>query len=486
MSIFSQLNKVNAKLNATTAKVGGAIIQGVSKVKALEAIGPNAINTINNTIKTAVSMSDNIERQIKETYLGRKALEGINQLSTNIVDGVINPSNAHIFQDPALMKGLVNLDSKILNGSVGAFADVANMHASLYPVENTPYDQLTPTQTGSVQSGVWAYQSAGAELANTKSNAYTPKYSFQFIVEIQLASELMGVTTLAAQKSFTFLATEVDRPSIKYSLEEANNYNFRFMYAKRMSFDNVNVVLLDDNNNDAMRLMSSIIKSISPILNSGNMTNEIEEINGLAFSNQQGYYDKTNNSYMASLGPVQNSDIWANGGVSDTVSPISSIAIYHLYDKSGFVNMYRYINPKILSVDFDKLSMTDTSNQTNIIKFSFAYDWVNMIDSITAAEQKETLERSISQAQLVVDSSTPKTAIPQTPVSASDFRPYSPQTNIRLPSSVTITPIAPRNISSVPLSAGPVASVSNVPPPVWVESAVAPSIDSWINDVEEA
>lgn len=403
MSIFDAIGKATAKINKAVNKVGGAVIKGVSAVKAIEAIGPNAVRDISGVIKTAISVADNVERQIRETELGRRALAGIDKLSGNIVNGTINQSNMHIFQDPTLVKGLVNLKSPAFNGSIQSFADVADLYDSLDPGEEVLYImQGSRTESG---SGTWSYDSAGAEMASVTSNGLVPKYKFQFIVDIILAPELQGSVDKPVH-NFTFLATEVDRPTIKYAMDEVNSYNFRFQVPKKMSFDPVKMILIDDNANDAMQLVMSVIRSVSPILNSFKTAADIEAGEGIRFTEQNAYLNKTNNGYLASVGPIQGADIWMGGGVSDTTSPISAIVVYQLYDKSGFVNVYEYVNPKIAEVQFDNLSMTDTANQVNQIQLSFVYDWVNIADSKSAVDFQSSIERPISKAMLVVGGSS--------------------------------------------------------------------------------
>lgn len=480
MSIFNQIGKATAKLNGITNKVGGAIIKGVSKVKSVEAVGPNALVAVSNTIKTAVNMAGNVERQIKETYLGRKALEGIDKLSQNIVGGVINSSNMHLFQDADLMKGLVNLNSPILSGSVGAFADVSNMYANLDTTTDSVYQ---PTQTPQIQSdSVWDYPSAGAELANVSGNNLTPKYKFQFIVDIQLAPELINGTTSAAQDSFTFLATEIDRPTFKYTTEELNSYNFRFTLQKKMTFDPVSVTLLDDNANNAMRLMLSIVRSTSPILNRGTTVVNIEDTAGLTFTDQSTYYEKTNNAYAASIGPVQGADMWM-GQISDTTTPISSVTIYHLYDKSGFVNKYQYINPKITELDMDKLSMSDANNQVNEIKFSFMYDWVDITDSSTAATYKQQIERTSSRAKLVADTAVPTSPAPSV---SKSYQNINPQVNqLSITPQVDLQSILPTVSSGINLSNTMPSNIEFTPIDTGSGPLSGDSLSDWLNNLEE-
>lgn len=485
MSIFDQIGKATAKMNNATAKVGGAIIKGVSAVKAVEAIGPNAVTKISNTIKTAVSMADNVERQIRETYLGRKALEGIDKLSENIVGGTINASNMHLFQDTNLMKGLVNLKSPILNGSVGAFSDVADMVAYMQPEESAFLSGLATSRVAAGE-GSWEYASAGAELANTKSNQYTPKYKFQFIVDIQLAPELEGITTAAAQKSFTFLATEVDRPTFKYQMEEVNSYNFRFSVPKKLSFDPVTVSMLDDNANDAMRLMMSIVKSISPVMNSFRTIVDIESTDGMNFTDQQTYYDKTNNAYLAGVGPVQGADMWMSNQTSDSTSPIATVTIYHLYDKSGSVNMYQYVNPKVTDIALDKVSMLEGTGPVNEIKMSFVYDWVNVTDSLAAAEQQQNIERSISTAKLVVDSqSTAQPTLRNGPVSYQNNAVLESAINptFSLPS-VPVIPKITQSIQISNLSTGPSLPSQLTSSISWKDPSSSDVLGDWINNLE--
>lgn len=479
MSIFDKIGKATYKINNATSKVGGAIIKGVSAVKAIEAIGPTAVGAVGNVIKTALSVAGNVERQIRETELGRRALAGVDNIAGNIVGGVINSNNMHIFQDPALIKGLINLKSPAFNGSIQSFADLADLYASMQP-EDVPY-AVAGTPIPASQSGVWAYNSAGAELANVGSNQFVPKYKFQFIVDIQLAPELQGITTTSAARNFTFLATEVDRPVVKYTMEEVNSYNFRFSVPKKMAFDPVKVSLLDDNANEGMRLLMSILRSISPVLNSMRTTADIESGDGIRFTDQQMYYDKNNNAYLASLGPVQGADQWLGGQISDSTSPITSITVYHLYDKSGYVNLYQYVNPKIIDVEFDKLSMVDTSAQVNELKFSFAYDWVNVTDSVTAVEHQEALERSISNAHLVVDAAP--TAIPMGQQRGSFQAASLPQSNNPITDSVqsVVSSAFPQLSQAIGLTK---LTSSQISIPSWSTPNIVESAGDWLSKLE--
>ena len=479
MSIFDKIGKATYKINNATNKVGGAIIKGVSAVKAIESIGPTAVGAIGNVIKTAISISGNVERQIRETELGRRALAGIDNIAGNIVGGVINSTNVGIFQDTALIKGLINLKSPAFNGSVRSFADVADLYASLQP-EDLPY-AVAGNPIPASQSGVWSYQSAAAEMANIRSNQFTPKYKFQFIVDVELAPELQGITTSSAIRNFTFLATEVDRPGVKYTMEEVNSYNFRFSVPKKMAFNPVTISLLDDNANDGMRLLMSVIRSISPILNCARTSADIESNDGIRFTDQQSYYDKDNNAYLASLGPVQSASQWLGGQVSDTTSPILSITVYHLYDKSGYVNLYQYINPKVTDVDFDKLSMIDTANQVNELKFSFVYDWVNVTDSVAAVEHQESLERSISNAHLVVDS-TP-TAIPIIQQRGTFQVSPQQQSNTTTTDSLqsAITNAFPKLSQAIEL---PRIRSNTITPPKWSTPGIVETSKDWLSKLE--
>lgn len=187
-----------------------------------------------------------------------------------------------------------------------------------------------------------------------------PKYKFLFLVQFIYTE---GYTD--GPKSLAFLVNKSDRPDVEYVTEEVNYYNFQTKVITSTKFKDMSMTFYDDTKNQAMKFYNYYRAASVPV---SQISSAVDvEMNGMNF-------EKGVNSAM--FGPFK-----------DSKSMLSEIRLFHLYDYGRLMNVYKFLNPRILNLELDDLDMSDGSNGSEFT-MKFFYDTV-IIESEQSVDPKK-------------------------------------------------------------------------------------------------
>ena len=204
--------------------------------------------------------------------------------------------------------------------------------------------------------------------------SYAPKFKFLFVVQFEFADGYTELNSLEA----AFVVKYSTRPNVSVEYDEVNMYNYWTRVPKRITHDPITMRFYDDNYNRAMILYNSCLKAMSPIANmefnqkmedSGFMEQAAMDFSQLN-QNQMHPGPIPTHNYASSYGPKNN----PNG--RDNI--IKRITLFHVYREGKLMNVYRFYNPRIISMELDELDMTQTGDGTEVT-FQFAFDSMNIL-----------------------------------------------------------------------------------------------------------
>lgn len=240
----------------------------------------------------------------------------------------------------------------------------------------------------------WVSTSYAAALGG--GTEFRPKLSFLFQVEVIFAEAAKKAILSASpailsqkdldvlsQNKFSFMVQKVDRPKANFEYDtEVNMYNFRTKVLKKIHHPDVSLTFLDDVGNSVFDLFRTILWVYSPItrgpkaggrdnsLNPPDVSDtsrpQITTGSGMTFANVIG-----NTSHRA----VVNSTF---GNLIDTIR----VKQFYVDPTSGISDMskmvvYDYINPCVISFEFDELS--HEANEASKATLVFNYDWAELV-----------------------------------------------------------------------------------------------------------
>lgn len=188
-----------------------------------------------------------------------------------------------------------------------------------------------------------------------------PKYKFLF-----LAQFIYNTGYETGPKSLAFVIKTADRPDIEYVTQDVNFYNFQSKVITNSKFKEMSMTFHDDNKNQAMNFYNFYRQSTVPVANVSS---------GWEMSKNGMILDPALNS--SNLGAL----------VGDVVSVFSEIRLFHIYDSGQFMNVYKFIRPRLTSMDLDGLDMSagDVGNELSI---KFFYDTVYIEDNVPVDPKK--------------------------------------------------------------------------------------------------
>lgn len=205
------------------------------------------------------------------------------------------------------------------------------------------------------------------------------KFPFRFVVTLQCRQPYTHLDNYVP----TFLVKTCDRPQTEFDAEDINVYNIHTKVIKKTTFNPINMVFYDDQLSHVLTFCNMYLNVLSPTTNYNQARNNtsglMDDVNNLDNYSQTpinlieplGGTIKTRelnsglvSKYSASLGALSEYTV--------SQSLLESITIYHLYQGGGFCDIYKLINPKILSMQMDQLNHSATD--VNTITLSWHYD----------------------------------------------------------------------------------------------------------------
>jgi hypothetical protein len=206
-----------------------------------------------------------------------------------------------------------------------------------------------------------------------------PKHKFMFVVEFHFTEDYVSAFS---DLEFAFVIKRSTRPNISFEYEDINYYNFRTKVLKRSEYQPMQMTFYDDMLDNALRFYNRYLQIISPISRSvGDGTSTLFEESGMTFDQSGG---------------PNSSSINAVGNTTKTI--IDYINVYHLIHGGRQVDIYRFDNPRLQTMQLDDLDMTDTGAGTEVtIEFNYdglliqpSFDVRDFRDNITAATDAGT------------------------------------------------------------------------------------------------
>ena len=198
--------------------------------------------------------------------------------------------------------------------------------------------------------------------------SYAPKFKFLFIVQFVFAEPYNPWTGIGGDMAFVVKTST--RPNVQFEYEDVNMYNFWTKVPKRTIYQPMTMRFHDDNQNNANLFYTAYLRAMSPISNikfdqrTMDTTYEKDSMDyetvvaGTTFGEGAVPVRK----YAASLGPLND----------NAKSVLTEIRLFHVFDYGRLMNIYRFYNPRITSLELDELSMAESEG--NEVGFEFAYD----------------------------------------------------------------------------------------------------------------
>ena len=216
--------------------------------------------------------------------------------------------------------------------------------------------------------------------------AFAPKYKFLFVMQFEF-TEPFAASMKA--KEMAFVIKNCTRPQINFEHEEVNMYNYWVRVPKRTSYEPMTMRFYDDNQNMAMTLFTAYLKAVSPIANMSfdqkmEDTNWAFEKESMGFENASVAVSGGNDAFF---GPVAYASSFGPVGGPSNKNMFKRITMFQIYDYGRYMNEYRFMNPKILSMELDEMDMADNGNG-NEVSMQFAYDVVHIKNTIPLSTQK--------------------------------------------------------------------------------------------------
>jgi hypothetical protein len=241
------------------------------------------------------------------------------------------------------------------------------------------HPSLNPnTKTIDRKDGSWYATSYAAALAGATN--YRPKLKFLFKVEFVFTEEAKKIVKALGENTandFTFMVKMVDRPKIDFEYEEdLNMYNFRTKALKKIRHRDLTMVFTDDAGNRVFDFVRALMTIHSPITAKQTKRDlslkraDPESLlhgSGMAFSRKlpdTAHRAAVNSSFGNSIAMIRVKQIF-----TDPQESLKNTAKMVSYD---------FMNPRIVSFDFDELS--HEANEVSSMTMMFDYDWMEMVN----------------------------------------------------------------------------------------------------------
>lgn len=350
---------------------------------------------ISNGFRTLTSVSDSIRSGTGTLpqSVGGSSQSGANWvLDTSGVGSNTVQSVSHFYPD--LAQKTQTQAGEIFNSvQSGQFTpDVAASYMpSFQNMARLGQNIFTPS-SGDVQSGVSERCEASPYAVDLIARA--PKYKFLFVVQFiadEGYSELGGGDYGPLDMAFT--VKKSTRPSAKFVTEDVNYYNFRTKVITKTEFEEMSMSFHDDTMNIATQFYTAYLRAMSPITGivPGAQTHsDLLEERGMDFMDNTLRSNEIinaidGNTYAATHGPL----------ASDSKQVFKEIRLYHLFDYGNRMTVYRFVNPRILSLSPDEVDMS-VGNEGNELTITFAYDSVYVDADV---DLQTTTEYNLAQTQ---------------------------------------------------------------------------------------
>lgn len=180
-----------------------------------------------------------------------------------------------------------------------------------------------------------------------------PKLKFGFNVKFEYRDASYASSHVGTDKLMTnmFAVKTAFRPNISVDYKTVNYYGARVHVATKTDYGTASITFYDDNHNRAHDILANYIKASSPISS-----------NGVDSTNQGNFEHNT------------------QGPLLDERGAIRFISLIHDYKNGGTSKkkIYKYMNPKFVSINFQDVSAEESA--PTLVEITFNYEGVEIID----------------------------------------------------------------------------------------------------------
>lgn len=207
--------------------------------------------------------------------------------------------------------------------------------------------------------------------------AKAPKFKFMFVVSFVFEREYSMLMNIAEEVAF--VVKRSTRPNIRFQTEDVNYYNFRTKVITKTEFEDMTMSFHDDMTNAGMEFYNAYRNAVSPITNLGSSDtiglidpeNSGMDFQGL-FKSQNIKTGIKHNLYSGSRGPLL--------GTNKEI--LKSVRLFHIYDGGRKMNVFQFLNPRIIEMALDDVDMSVSEGSEITLKFN--YDSVYIHTGIAA------------------------------------------------------------------------------------------------------
>jgi len=347
----------------------------LGKIGDIEALNRIGGGKVSQGLRSLASASDAIRSGDTSSAIITNGVSG-DQSGANVVlaEVGINPQQAQKagqFNPGVLNRGIAEAENVFEQVKQGDFT-----------LEKIPGSFQNLQNLSDLAGGVFTEEATATpiELCGAKPYAralinFAPKHKFMFVVQFTFKEEYARFDD--SGRYMAFVVKTSSRPNINIEHEDVNMYNFWSKVARKTTYEPITMRFHDDQASKTQYFINNYIRAISPIAKTRTK-----------FDNQGG---NSNHAWLEDRGMINGTDKTASLTKlkGDNTSIFDEIRVFHIYNYGQLMSVNTYINPKITSINFDDLDMSEGST-ANEIEIQFAYDALNIIDlfPIRGSEKK--------------------------------------------------------------------------------------------------
>lgn len=371
------------------AKSGGAIGQatsarreffsGVGKLGDIAVLNDIGGGKIGKGLRTLASVSNSIRTGTGSlpTSIGKTLDSGANWVLSNVSISPTVVDAVRKFQ-PGIANQAYGQAKQVFQSVKGGNFKVSNIPNVLQDFQNLERlgrNIFTPG-SGDAQTNLGERCEASPYAMDLIARA--PKYKFLFVIQFVPED---GYTALSGNDygplDMAFVVKKSTRPQVNFVMEDVNYYNFRTKVITKTEFQEMTMSFHDDNMNFATEFYNAYMRAMSPIAGLHPIQSHLFEEAGMAFVDNtlvdNNILNAINgNLYSASSGPLAN----------NRKQVFKEIRLFHLFDWGHKMNVYRFINPRITTLNPDDLDMS-VGSEGSELSMTFNYDSVYVDTSVS-------------------------------------------------------------------------------------------------------
>ena len=186
---------------------------------------------------------------------------------------------------------------------------------------------------------------------------YQPKHHFMFRVLFEMDPAFTNLIQ-GRKDIFQYVVKKISRPGINLEYEPVNMYNYKTGVLKTIHFDPIDMTMLDDIQDTFHNFARSFLMSYSPLARSYNSSQSLSQLEAGGFN----FADAPDSGQDSAIRGVL-----AQG----KINPIKSVRLIQYFGHASAQNTFVFINPRILTIDYDDAHHENGEGNHASIKFEY-------------------------------------------------------------------------------------------------------------------